>query len=371
MVEPANSRIPSLEHLLEREGNLLLRRAESRRARSSDQTLVSVISRGNTFRRRRRTLKNLLAALGVTALALAGTTGLFPTKTGRQVVTARQPSTATDTAGEPSSFVAELKDEVIAVIDSHTGAIVRQLTPVPHDFFGTLSPDRTTLYLDIPAGLEPNCPTGQCAIDVATGTTTPLPPFRWDNVSPSHTGAPISPDGTHRASITTTIDGTAQVILATVNSPPVTYGLDTGDQPYADPLWSPHGQYLALATGPDGNSIVIMNANNGSLIRVHAAPGCSVFPAALTDTRLLASEYCGIHHQGRIAPYQLATGRPNTPIPLPPGQNQIVALDATADGQYIIASLSPSSGHNAENVWTEHAGTWIELTNIQAADVAW
>lgn len=291
-----------------------------------------------------------------------------------QVTAATPPTTAPPT--EPSTFVAETADEHVSVVDSRTGQVIRQLTPVAHDIFGTLSSDGKTFYLgDGEAGLEPGCGPGICAYDVATGGLESPPAFSWGTVTPSPDES-ISPDGTHAAS-TDPATGRAITIAGRTGNP-VTYHL-AGYQVYTDPLWSPDGAYLNVANVPGVAGVrtsapVVMERATGNLTTVQVPGGCSVEPLALSDRELFASETCHGSRYGYLARFNLVTGMPAPRLAGPPGVTSISSLGTDPSGEYLIASaLSPGSATAGflSSVWTEHDGQWSKVPGVSAAAVAW
>ena len=299
------------------------------------------------------------------------------------------PPPARDVPGaEPATFVAELSSGHIAVVDSHTGRVLRRLTPVAHDIFGTLSADRRTFYLDVGSRDEPNCPTGSCAIDTATGAVRPIPAFRWGSTKPFREQMPISPDGTHATSTefpssplgsTSTSMPTplATVVIATTTAHPVTYTLPAGSQVYADSLWSPQGTYLNVANVPGVPGIrtsapIVMEAATGTLTTLHVPGGCSVEPMVLSDTELFTTETCA---RARILPFGLASGTPEAPIAYPAHAASPFGLGTDPTGRYLVATYPDSHDGSTpfpEHVWTLHrGGAWQRVPHVSAAAIAW
>jgi hypothetical protein len=283
------------------------------------------------------------------------------------------PATAT---AEPTTFVAELSSEHVAVIDSQTGQVIRRLTSGTHDIFGTLSADGQTFYLQTPAGLESNCPSGFCAIDVATGATTPVARFDWGRGKPSSVGTPISPDGTHAVSTNFPANSAPTVTVATAAGPPVTYQIPSGYQVYADPLWSPNGQYLGVANvpgmaGQHASAPVIMDVSTGALTILEPPSGCSIEPMALSDTEVFADEDCPTTGADLIARYVLATGAAETSISSPPGATSLIAVATDAQGQHLIVAATEPGGGDSGRVWTEQGGSWTEVPEVEASALAW
>jgi hypothetical protein len=277
---------------------------------------------------------------------------------------------------EPTAFVAELSSEHVAVVDSLTGQVIRRLTSGTHDIFGTLSADGQTFYLQTPPGLESNCPSGFCAIDVATGATTPVARFHWGRLKPSSAGTPISPDGTDAVSTNFPANSAPTVTIATATGQPVTYQVPSGYQVYADPLWSPDGQYLSVANvsgiaGHQTSEPVIMNASTGALTVLEPPPGCSIEPMALSDTELFADEDCPTTGADLIARYVLATGAAETAVSYPPGATSLTALATDAEGQHLIVTATEPGGGESGRVWTEQGGSWTEVPDVEASALAW
>jgi hypothetical protein len=272
---------------------------------------------------------------------------------------------------EPSHFVAELRDEV-AVVDSHTGRALRNLIPIDRALW-TLSRDGNTFYFQVVGTTLPSCPSKICAIDIATGATTPVQPFRWGATIPSENGTPISPDGTHAASTNfgpSPADPT--VTIATTTGDPVTYHLPEGEQIFADPIWSPNGVYLEVAdipgvTGQRFSAHVILDVETGTTTTLTPPRGCDAQPLAFSDTELFTEEVCGSVQ--RILPYRLPTLTAETPRPNPPGTVFSVASDGT--GQDLVAATLDTGPGADGPVWTEQSGVWTRVPNIRATVTAW